>query len=149
MERESRTILSPLDSTQHYYPKDRVPEIFMWVQCILPFFVIGLGTVVFGDSMAGFVLFYLVNCIGYTYYVVNYVPAFEPVWERVKNTNFWPTSDWTKLITGFILAALFCAGPALYGYFTRPGGHAFNPESKIKVSDVRTQEMQIGLTEIL
>ena len=38
-----------------------VPQTYIIIQCVLPFIVIGIGTILTGNSMAGFALFYLVN----------------------------------------------------------------------------------------
>ena len=99
---------------------NKAPMFFKLFQCIFPFFVIGAGTVITGQSFAGFTMFYIVNCIWYTAIVVKEIPSYSEIWKRVKKTSIRPSKNLTVVLTGALLWVLSIAIIAIYGYLTKP-----------------------------
>ena len=101
-------------------PHPEVPLFFKIFQCIFPFIVIGFGTVLTGDSLPGFGMFYIINWICYTAYVVQEIPAYKEIWRRVKSTSLQPNKDIRQLAIGILLWLASVVIISVYGYYSKP-----------------------------
>ncbi|CAI2376396.1 unnamed protein product [Moneuplotes crassus] len=133
-----------LQPDKNYYPVDvPVPMILKVIQCVLPFIVIGAGTIHSGDHFVGFWWFYGINCILFPVIMINFTPFYTQVWRRVKETYLWPTHNTSDLFIATILGIIGFFLSFLSGYLDRAS------ESGILdgVKGVRSEMGNIAQTE--
>lgn len=119
---KKRSDSAPKDKSgkdKEYFEEVEVPLIFKIIQVILPFFVLGGGTLATGNVFVGYWLFYFICCILFPIIVINCTPYYAQVWKRVKNTDYRPTNNIWKLLLAVCLGLMGFACNFSAGFFDK------------------------------